>query len=217
MFGAVRYINLDKRTDRREQIEAELRKIGIENFKRVPAVKHRDGTIGCAYSHINVLKEAIEKNYRNILVFEDDFEFMVSKEEFWKLMKTTKDLDYDIIMLGYILNKHEDYNDTFYKVLDAQTTSGYLINSKFYDKLLSIWEEGVRKFEETGEHWHYALDQYWKILQPTSKWYAFRTRIGKQRASYSDSRGEVVNYKSGGNNRKNKRRKTVSKKRKSRR
>jgi len=202
MFGAVRYINLDKRTDRRKEIEDELRKIGIRNFQRFPAVEHKDGAIGCAYSHLNVLKEAKEKNYKNVLIFEDDFEFTVSKKEFWKLMDAIKGLDYDVIMFGYALNKHEDFNDTFYKVLDAQTASAYLVNSGFYDILIKNLEEAVVKFEETGKHWHYANDQCWKSLQPTSKWYAFRTRIGKQRPSHSDNRREKVNYQNGGTKRK---------------
>jgi len=201
MFGAVRYINLDKRTDRRKEIEGELRRMGIEKFKRFPAVKHKDGAVGCAYSHLNVLKEAKKKDYKNVLILEDDFEFTVSKEEFWKLMEATKGLDYDVIMLGYALNKHEDFNDTFYKVLDAQTASAYLVNSGFYDTLIKNLEEAVAKFEKTGHHWLYANDQCWKSLQPISKWYAFRTRIGKQRPSHSDNRDEKVNYHSGGKRR----------------
>jgi glycosyl transferase, family 25 len=208
MFGAVRYINLDKRTDRKKEIESELRRMGIPNFKRFPAVNHRDGAIGCAYSHLNLLKEAKNKKYKNILILEDDFEFIVSKKEFWKLMEATKDIDYDVIMLGYQLNKHEDYNDTFYKVLEAQTASAYLVNSGFYDKLIKNLEDAVLEFEKTGQHWNYANDQCWKSLQPISKWYAFRTRIGKQRPSFSDNKGEKVNYHSGG-----KRRKTVRRKR----
>ena len=198
MFGAVRYINLDKRTDRKEQIEGELRRMGIDQFERFPAVKHAEGAIGCAHSHLNVLKEAKERGYPSILILEDDFEFVVPKEEFWRAIEAVKDVDYDVIMLGYALNSHEDYNDTLLKVLDAQTASAYLVNSGFYDALIKNYEEAIPKFEATGEHWKYANDQSWKTLQPHSKWYAFKNRMGKQRASHSDNRGATVDYMHGG-------------------
>jgi DNA-directed RNA polymerase len=77
--------------------------------------------------------------------------------------------------------------DTLMKVIDAQTTSGYIINEKIYDTLIKIWDDGTVKLIETGQHWHYAVDQIWKSLQPKSKWYAFTKRIGKQRPSFSDT------------------------------
>jgi hypothetical protein len=43
-------------------------------------------------------------------------------------------------------------------------------------------------------HWVYLLDQYWKSLQPTNEWYAFKTRIGIQRAGFSDLAGGFVEY-----------------------
>jgi hypothetical protein len=40
----------------------------------------------------------------------------------------------------------------------------------------------------------YAIDQYWKLLQPNSKWYIFYPKIGKQRESFSDILKTNVNY-----------------------
>jgi len=213
IFGAVRYINLDKRTDRKEQIEGELRQIGIDRFERFPAVEHTNGAIGCAYSHLNVLKEAKERGYPSILILEDDFEFIVPKEEFWKAIEAVKGVDYDVIMLGYALNKHEDHSDTLLRVIDAQTASAYLVNSGFYDALIKNYEEAIPKLERTGEHWNYANDRSWKSLQPHSKWYAFKNRMGKQRASQSDNRkGEIVNYMTGGKKVRKHRRKSYRRK-----
>jgi GR25 family glycosyltransferase involved in LPS biosynthesis len=212
MFGAVRYINLDKRTDRKKEIEGELRRMGIENFKRFPAVNHEKTEIGCFLSHLNLLKEARDKKHKNVLVLEDDFEFVVSKEDFWKFMDSIKDLDYDVIMFVYNTQAHEDFNDKLIKVKSAQTAAGYLVNSNFYGALIENFEEALPKFIETGEHWHYANDQCWKSLQPHSKWYAFRPSIGKVRASYSDIQGKQTNdYRSTiGGSRRSKTRKSRS-------
>lgn len=90
-------------------------------------------------------------------------------------------------MLGYAMNKSEPFTDTLMKVIDAQTASGYIVNEKFYDTLISTWDNGTAKLIETGRHWEYANDQIWKPLQSKSKWYAFTKRIGKQRPSFADT------------------------------
>jgi len=212
IFDKVFYINLDHREDRKEQIENELKKMGIDNFERFPAVKHDYPPAGCNLSHLNVLKIAKEKNYRSIIILEDDFEFLVSKEEFWKHMDLIKNMDYDIIMLSYNLMNQEDFNDDLFKVIEAQTTSGYLINNTFYDALIQNLEEATPKLIETHDHGTYLIDQSWKRLQPQSKWYAFKTRIGKQRKSHSDLGGQVVNYMVGGLRKKKKRTKKTKRK-----
>lgn len=201
MFDKVIYINLDHRKDRKKQIENELNTIGINDFERFPGIKHDYPPAGCTQSHLNVLKYARDKNYKNILIFEDDFEFNVTKDEFWKQIAKIKDINYDVIMLSYKLNKSEDFNDTLFKVLDAQTASGYIVNSKFYNTLIQNLEEALSKLIETREHWLYMNDQYWKNIQPQSKWYAFKVRIGKQRKSYSNLGHQNANYMVGGKKR----------------
>jgi GR25 family glycosyltransferase involved in LPS biosynthesis len=188
MIDGIFYINLDARKDRREEIEEELKDINIP-YERFPAIKTSPGIIGCGQSHSAVLKEAKKRGYKNVLVFEDDFTFLVTKEEFKTLLeKAIEEVpDYDILMLGYAMNKSEPYSDTLMKVIDAQTASGYIINEKFYDTLISTWDNGTAKLIETGRHWDYANDQIWKPLQPKSKWYAFTKRIGKQRPSFADT------------------------------
>ena len=184
------YINLDRRLDRRKEIEAELGNLGVA-YERFPAIKTIPGCIGCALSHLAVLKEARSRGYKNVLIFEDDFMPLVSKEEFWETL--TKGLqeapDYDVIMLGYAINKSEPWlhGETLQKVFDAQAGSGYLVNEKFYDTLISTWDTGLAQLIKTGEHWKYSCDVSWKPLQPRANWYAFTKRLGKQRASFADT------------------------------
>jgi glycosyl transferase family 25 len=183
------YINLDHRADRREEIEAELTKAGITNFERFPAIRSNPGIIGCGLSHLAVLKLARSRGYRNVLIFEDDFEFLVDRETFWKYMEDLfKEVkSYDVIMLAYYAPQTEPFSALVQKVKEAQTASGYLVHSKFYDALITLYEDAIPKLVDTGEHWNYANDQVWKLLQPISEWYSTTTRIGKQRASMSDT------------------------------
>ena len=188
------YINLDHRTDRREEMEGELAKAGITNYERFPAIRSSPGIIGCGLSHLAVLKLARSRGYKNVLIFEDDFEFLVDRPTFWKYMEDlfTELKSYDVIMLAYAIDKSEPFSPLAKKVLEGQTASGYLVHSKFYDTLIDLYEEAMPKLISTGEHWIYANDQIWKKLQPASEWYATTTRIGKQRASMSDSGTEPV-------------------------
>jgi len=188
------YINLDKRTDRREQIEYELQRMGLKG-ERFSAVYHEFGEYGCSVSHYKVLQIAKARGYKNILIFEDDFEFIVSKEVFEQNMEALANVDFDIVMLGYSIQKWEPYSPLLMKVNDATTTSGYIINEKFYDALIDNLKENITKLIQTREHWHYTIDQCWKVLQPTSKWYAFNERIGVQRASFSDIENIYQDYR----------------------
>jgi glycosyl transferase family 25 len=188
------YINLDHRTDRREELEAELAKVGITHYERFPAIRRNPGIIGCGLSHLAVLKLARSRGYRNVLIFEDDFEFLVDRETFWKYMEDLflEVKSYDVIMLAYAIDKSEPFSLLAKKVLEGQTASGYIVHSRFYDTLIELYEDAVPKLISTGEHWIYANDQVWKKLQPASEWYATTTRIGKQRASISDSGTQPV-------------------------
>jgi len=188
------YINLDSRTDRRAQFEGECLKMDIQ-VERFPAIVHpKGGTLGCNASHIQLLKTARERNLPNVTIFEDDFEFLVSKEEFGKVLANLPE-DYDVVMLGYNLLRGEEHNAYFGRTLEAQTTSGYIIHRRAYDRLIARWEEGLALFEQNpSQHWIYICDQYWKPLQPEMRWYHAIPRVGKQRAGWSDLVQAVVNY-----------------------
>jgi hypothetical protein len=73
------YLNLDHRPDRRAKIESELQPVAEllgYPMERFPAIFHFSiGAVGCMKSHLAVLKEAKKRNYRRILIVEDDFQW----------------------------------------------------------------------------------------------------------------------------------------------
>lgn len=187
------FINLARRTDRLKEIENEflIKDMVVERF---PAIEHTHGSIGCTMSHIAVLKLAQERDYESVMIFEDDFEFLISKKE-WQTLLTQLPANYDVVMLAYNLRQSIPFDDTFDKVINAQTTSGYIVHRRFYNQLIARLEEGLQKLlKEPNQVDLYINDQYWKALQPLSNWYAFKVRIGRQRASYSDLLQTFVNY-----------------------
>ncbi len=188
----IMYINLNRRTDRRELIEEELNRYELryEGFEAFDMPSF--GAYGCLLSHLNVLKTARDRRYKNVLILEDDFTFIVSKDEFEdnlnKFFNSDIGSNYNVCMLSYNLHEHIKLdNMVVSRVLFAQTASGYIVNSNYYDKLIRLYEWALPLLLQTGAHWLYANDIVWRELQKADNWYYFKTRIGKQRAGYSDN------------------------------
>lgn len=111
------YINLDYRTDRRAEVERELEGFGMERFS---AIRHSDGLAGCAMSHVACLKLARERGYPEVLIFEDDFMWLGSRDipDFPE--------DADVCCLAYNTRDLVPYNDHWSRATNIQTTSGYM-------------------------------------------------------------------------------------------
>lgn len=192
------YINLNRRTDRREEIENELNAFGLLNNERFEGIETPGfGIYGCGQSHLQVLKMARDRGYKNILILEDDFTFLVSKEEFENQLTKFFDLnlDYNVCMISYLLqNSEKTEYDFLLKVKEAQTASGYIVNASYYDKLINLYEWAMPLLNQTKQHWNYANDQIWKRYQKTDQWYCFEKRIGRQRPSISDNCEAFVDH-----------------------
>lgn len=182
------YINLERRTDRRQEIEAELHAYGLSG-ERFNAISHELGIAGCNMSHVQVLKDAEAAGLENLLVFEDDFQFLIDKDVFYKKIEDffALNISWDIVLLSYNLAKEEPYNNLIGRVRDSQTTSGYLIHNKCFRRLIDCIEETTPTLISTKQHWLYAIDQVWKVIQRTGDVFYFKERIGKQRPSFSDN------------------------------
>ena len=183
------YINLSCRTDKRDHIENELTKYGLP-FERYDAFEYPDfRAYGCAMSHLGVLKQARNSGYKNVLIMEDDFVFSLSKEAIEQQLTEmfTFNPDFDVCMLSYNLQQSsETDNPSIYKILEAQSGAGYIVQQHYYDKLISIFENANKLLLETREHWLYMNDQSWKPLQLTDNWYCFKDRSGHQLPGFSD-------------------------------
>jgi GR25 family glycosyltransferase involved in LPS biosynthesis len=200
------FINLKHRTDRLEEFYNQLDSVGIprdkvERFDAIllPEDLRYNGNVGCNMSHLAALKLARERGYKNVLIFEDDLDFLVTREQleeninnFFTMVESEK-LDWKVVMLGYQLVHSKPFYDTkgvksdFIGITnDAHFGSCYLVNSTCFDELIERLEYGTEMLIKTSEHWNYQNDQVWKSLQKDDKWFYFLQRIGKQRLSYSD-------------------------------
>ena len=131
------------------------------------------------------------------MILEDDFEFIIGKNEFQMILNHLLSVDYDVFILSYNTYQKNitDTEDQYLKrIKETQTASGYIVNRKYYDKLINNFQEGLRLLQETDIYSKYAVDQYWKPLQVQDNWYCYKKRVGRQRESYSDIEKGIVNY-----------------------
>jgi len=185
----VYYINLDRREDRRKEFEEEAKKMEFQ-AERFPAIAKTPAMLGCHSSHLAVLKKAKAAGYPNVLIFEDDFEFLVDKETFTSQLQSffKSNIDYDVLFLSYLVTQSDPLNETVSYGRDIVSGAGYIVNQKFYDILINNFETNYTLLETTHAHWLHLNDQCWKPLQKDYKFLFFNKRLGKQRDGYSDLR-----------------------------
>lgn len=211
------YINLDSREDRKSQFLEEMSRMGVpaEKITRISAVnKPGQGDWGCSLSHLITIQQFIDEGLDRCIVFEDDFVFTQDLQTINTAFREVSgrvavggrlneqnNVPFHIIMLSANEVYTEESGYPYLKrVKEAQTTSGYMVHKSFAPILLQNYREGARLIEESyggGKsdelQGPFCIDQYWKRLQPQSKWFVFSPKLGMQRESHSDIQGGVVN------------------------
>jgi GR25 family glycosyltransferase involved in LPS biosynthesis len=198
-FDKIYYTNCEHRTDRRAHMENLFRKLGVDESKvhRINAVMISNGYLGCTKSHLVALNDAKLNGYNNCLILEDDFMvydmdiFNRNIERFFNDMK-----EWDLVMLSANLFQSEITEYPYLcKVLNAQTTSGYAVNSHFIDNIIEVFDECVVNLELGELSGAYSPDQNWKKIQRDSNWFAFSPLLGYQMDDWSDIEKRNVSYK----------------------
>jgi hypothetical protein len=147
------YLNLDKRTERREAFEKRSKEAGFE-VERYPAIQLKEEDvpnpfnngewhikISCTYSHFEMIREAKRRGWKNCVIFEDDCVFedgFVDKVK--KCIDELKDIEWDIFYMGGEPGGWCDsVSDNLAKCTAGMyATHAYVINECFYDRVLSL-------------------------------------------------------------------------------
>ena len=200
------YINLDKRIDRKKEIEKYIKKYYIFNkLKRFSAVEHNYGALGCALSHIKCLKHLMKTKGENFIILEDDF-FILKKSvfiDFCKDFERIKDNNsWNMVLLTPLgLVKEENVLNNFHRMICSQTTSGYIIKKSYVPKLLGSFIESVKVLEniidlkdKSKQEDLYAIDQYWKKLQKKDIFLRYKNIFAGQKPGFSDIGQNYYNF-----------------------
>jgi glycosyl transferase family 25 len=191
------YINLEHRVDRKLHVESQLDLIGLKGT-RFNAIKMENGAIGCSMSHLKLLQLALNSGLDHILIVEDDILFLdpeLFKNQFDKFFKERTN-EWDVVLIaGNNMPPYEKVDDTCVKVSQCQTTTGYLVNGHYIEKLLNNVKMGLTNLiKEPQNHIKYAIDKHWFSLQKNDNWFLITPLTVVQREDYSDIEKKVINY-----------------------
>jgi glycosyl transferase family 25 len=96
-FDKIFYINLKKDVDRNNYMINQFKEFGITNYERFEAIEYNEipdktlwrnftkqdekyvkGSIGCRDSHLGILKLAKERDYKFVMILEDDIKILTN-------------------------------------------------------------------------------------------------------------------------------------------
>ena len=185
-FDQVVVINLDRRTDRMDKLDPQLKQLGIE-YERFSAVDGKALGISPVFagtmSHVAVLKK-----YPNskTLILEDDAYFVEGfNEKFDKVMQTLPE-DWDIFYLGALVPKDVGQINMVNRHWGIQVlttgTQAYCIRPEMQHYFIS-------RLEEYNSYIDIGLRDFAKGYKP----YITQPNLVTQFPSYSDLRLKEVN------------------------
>jgi glycosyl transferase family 25 len=196
------YINLESRGDRREHFEKlQMEWPVLGGIKRLNAIQETDGALGCCCSHLSGLRmlDGVEAEY--VAIFEDDFCVLNSENfaEFWRDFDKIRRLDsWDVLALtprGICIKGEEVMeNAGFRRIIENQTATGYIVKKEFMSILIENLAEAELLQRAGVDKNQSSIDQYWKRLQDTHRFYYYGKIFGGQLPSWSDIEGWFVNY-----------------------
>lgn len=192
------YINLASRTDRREKVEEELRKMKWK-FERFDAIKHENGRIGCSTSHLRVIEQAKARDLDYVVVVEDDIQFTfpaLFNAMYAEFLKSKESAEYDVLLLaGNLRPPVEMITKHLLRIRKSWTTTGYIVRKHYYDTLIENIREGIEQLTLKPDFHHlYAIDAFWMRLQERDRWFIIIPRTITQRPDKSDIEGRYTDY-----------------------
>jgi len=186
------YINLQERVDRKKHVETELLKyINRDKVIRFDAIKNAKGAIGCGLSHIAVLEMAIEKNWNNVFIVEDDLKWTNHFKKGHNVLEDLIEKEYDVIVLGGTFIK--SFRDSF-KLISCNCALAYIVNKSYYKKLLECFKNAVDGLIVNYSQHLYAIDQAWKPLQRSDNWFIIKPNMCIQLPNYSNIENTFTDY-----------------------
>ena len=191
------YINLDRRIDRKQHIEGQMKLLNWQG-QRFPAISHKFGALGCSLSHLMLVNYAKQNNLDHILILEDDVTFLnpaLFLNSLNNFLKNHKDFDV-LLLAGNNMGDYQRIDDFCVKVSHCQTTTAYLVKRHYYDTLIDNYQKGISLLRQNPSRLlQFTIDQYWGYLQIVHKWYLLTPLSVIQRPDMSDIEKRQTNYR----------------------
>jgi GR25 family glycosyltransferase involved in LPS biosynthesis len=174
-------INLRHRTDRKNHIINELKKVPMVNYTIIDAIQ--DETKTCFASHLKCIKLAKDNKLPFVLILEDDCLFTSECNETLNIiLKEIQTLKWDMFFLGANLQSPStQITSNLLKLSGAYTSHSYMVHERFYDTILNL--------PHICE-----IDAHYSNLMSTHNVYMCDPMIAYQLPSYSDLQNGVRDY-----------------------
>ncbi len=158
LFDGVFIVNLPERSDRREEMEIELKKANLtvdgEKIVFFPAIKPDEkgefpsiGARGCLLSHLEILKQAQAKQMNSVLFMEDDLAISGQIAHFSpQIKRLLAERPWSIVYLGHIENLPIPENGKEFDLIEwdkdkpLMTTHFYAVNGDVIPRLIDFLE-----------------------------------------------------------------------------
>ena len=124
LFDKIFYINLKKDVERNDYMINQFKEFGITNYERFEAIectevpdkglwrnfnkqdeKYVKGSVGCRESHVGILKLAKERDYKFVMILEDDVKILTNLNGILKENNFQIGMS-DMIYFGGLLERH---------------------------------------------------------------------------------------------------------------
>ena len=195
------YINLEKRTDRKEHFLQEMKKFCVDESKivRIDAVYNTNGALGCTKSHIKALEQFMANPaWLTCIIFEDDFTFYDTNIE--NNTSLLKKFFMNFTDWGFLLlatnqagrPSKRTHVEGIQEVVYSQTTSGYCIHKDSVKEVYNNFKESEAALENGNAVHQYAVDIFWNRLN--MKRFCFSPNMGYQYPGVSDIEHRYVCY-----------------------
>jgi len=183
-------INLDRRPERWERMQARFAAAGLGAVERFPAVDGRGGGVpaswpfssgayGCLQSHLAVVREARAQEQESILIMEDDVVFAEGFHDQFQERVRSLPADWDMLFFGCLhYEPPEPVAPGLGRLRISFSTFMYAVRRTVYDAFIFLHERG-----------RYPVDRTNIILQKRSRSYCFIPHLAWVEDSYSDAQG----------------------------
>jgi|TARA_B110000091_G_scaffold200215_1_gene230754 GR25 family glycosyltransferase involved in LPS biosynthesis len=215
-------INLEHRTDRKKQMEAELSRVGITNYEFFKAVKpnesdiqlwnpnflnpvpqwfkntggseikYKIGSLGCMKSHFEIIKQCVKHNYTNVLILEDDTDFTLPNGILFENMLNTLNNQLDTLDFGLLYLAGNHRGSTLTKINNNIIKVEGTLTTGSY-----VLNKSVMKYILDNMYgYEKEVDVYYaNIIQRQFSCYCIKPHLTKQSDGYSDIVQKEVSYK----------------------
>jgi len=186
-------INLNRRPDRWQRIQARFAEHGIDQVARFPALDGKNleipsvwnnfpGAYGCLRSHLAVVEQARESGQPSVLIFEDDAVLAADFNAKFADYSEQVPAGWDMLFFGAIHGQPiTKVSGNIIRVTHSLSTYAYALKHTVYDGFIEVNRKALT-----------VLDENTRELQKLFNCYCFMPHLAWVENDYSDVREERI-------------------------